>query len=138
MILSQIPHLYAKDILPKECQYVMCMENFAGILKYLLSWVWVDEGTIRGNGGSVFSMKALPLIIEFDGTIIFVVPHFVDHAVFHNARLAYQYLMHIARSDLKYRGFRDDRLSSFEYKQEANFVLYSRVLTADVHEYELL
>jgi ABC-type uncharacterized transport system fused permease/ATPase subunit len=46
--------------------------------------------------------------------------------------------MNIARSDLKYRGFRDDRLASFEYKQEANFLLYSRVSTADMHEYELL
>ena len=28
--------------------------------------------------------------------------------------------------------------SSFEYKHEADFLLYCRVLTADVHEYELL
>ena len=97
--------------------------------------VWVDEGTIRGNGGSVFSIKALPLIIELDGSIIPIAPYVVDHAVFHKARLAYQYLMHIARSDLKYRGFRDDRLSSFECKQEATFLLYFRALTADVHEY---
>ena len=46
--------------------------------------------------------------------------------------------MHIACADLKYRGFRDDRLTSFEYKQRANFLLYRRVLDADVHEYELL
>ena len=46
--------------------------------------------------------------------------------------------MHIARGDLKYRGFRDDRLASFEYKQEANLLLGERVLTADAHGYELL
>ena len=46
--------------------------------------------------------------------------------------------MEFARRDLKYRGFRDDRLASFEYKQQANVLLYTRVLTADVHEYDLL
>ena len=46
--------------------------------------------------------------------------------------------MNIARSDLKYRGFREDRLASFEYKQTAKFLLFSRVLQADVQEYELL
>ena len=91
------------------------------MLEYLLSWVWVDEDAIRGNGGSVFSIKALPLIIELDGSIITVAPYVVGQAVFQSSHLAYQYLMHIARSDLKYRGFRDDRLASFEYKQEANF-----------------
>ena len=28
-------------------------------------------------------------------------------------------LMQVATRDLKHRGFRDDRLASFEYKQEA-------------------
>ena len=46
--------------------------------------------------------------------------------------------MHIATSDLRYRGFRDDRMRSFECKQAANYMLYQRVLAADVHEYELL
>ena len=70
------------------------------MLEYLLSWVWVDEGTIRGNGGSVFSTKALPLIIEMDGSIIPIAPDVVDHVVFQNSRLAYQYHRHIARGDL--------------------------------------
>jgi hypothetical protein len=77
------------------------MENFAGMLEYLLSWVWVDEGTIRANGGAVFSIKALPLIIEIDGSIIEIAPYVAGQAVFHSSHLAYKYLMHIARSDLK-------------------------------------
>ena len=75
MVLSQIPHLHAKDILPKDCQYLVCMENFTGILEYLLSWVWIDEGTICGNGEAVFSTKALPLIIELDGSVIDIAPY---------------------------------------------------------------
>jgi len=138
MVLTQIPHLRAQDILPKDCQYLVCMENFAGMLEYLLSWVWVDENTIRGNGGAVFSIKALPLIIELDGSIIDIAPYVEGQAVFSTARLAHDYLMHIATSDLRYRGFRDDRIRSFQYKQEANLLLYQRVLTADIHEYELL
>ena len=46
--------------------------------------------------------------------------------------------MEFARRGLKYRGYHGDRLASFEYKQQANFLLYQRVLTADVHEYDLL
>ena len=114
MVLTQIPHLNAKDILPKEYQHLVCMENFAGMLEYLMSWTWVDENTIRASGGAVFSTKALPLIIELDGSIIPVAPYVADKALFPTSHLAYQYLMHIARSDLKYRGFRDDRLASFE------------------------
>ena len=117
MVLSQIPHLHAKDIMPNEYQHLVCMENFAGMLEYLLSWVWVDENTIRGNGGCVFSIKALPLIIETNGSIIEIAPYVAGQGVFQSAHHAYTYLMHIARSDLKYRGFRDDRLASFEYKQ---------------------
>merc|ERR1712110_1187298 len=58
--------------------------------------------------------------------------------VFATARHAYEYLMNLAVGDLKYRGFRDPRIASFQYKQEANYLLYTRVLAADVHEYELL
>ena len=117
---------------------MVCMENFAGMLEYLLSWVWVDENTIRGNGGAVSNTKALPLIIELDGSIIDTAPYVAGQAVFSTSRFAYQYLMHIATSDLRYRGFRDDRMRSFEYKQAVNYLLSQRALTANVHEYELL
>ena len=39
---------------------------------------------------------------------------------------------------MQYRGFRDDRVNSFDYKQEANFLLYRRVLASkDDHEFEM-
>ena len=34
MVLSQIPHFNAQDILPKDCQHVVRMHNFAGMLEY--------------------------------------------------------------------------------------------------------
>jgi hypothetical protein len=60
-------------------------------------------------------------------------------AVFRSDREAYEYLLWVAKRDLQYRGMRDDRMASFEYKQEANFLLYRRVLAcSDAHEYEML
>ena len=50
--------------------YLDCMQNFAGMLEYLLSWIWVDELTIRANGGAVFTVKALPFIVD-DKEILF-------------------------------------------------------------------
>ena len=75
MVLTQIPHLHAKYILPVKQQYLESMENFAGMLEYLLTWVWIDEATIRGNGECVFSIHALPLIIDAKGGIIEVAPY---------------------------------------------------------------
>ena len=94
--------------------------------------------TNRANGAAVFHVKALPFIIDDNGDIISVAPYVAGQPVFTTSRLAFQFLMNFATRDLKYRGFRDDRLASFEYKQEANFLLYVRVLTADSQEYELL
>ena len=52
---------------------------------------------------------------------------------------AFKYLVSIAKRDLQYRGMRDDRISCFEYKQEANFRLYRRVKSCtDEHEYAML
>ena len=45
----------------------------------------------------------------------------------------------MAQADLRYRGYRDDRLTCFEYKQEANFLLLERVQRCmDEAEYEVL
>ena len=114
MVLTQIPHLNAKDILPKEYQYLTTMENFVGMLEYLMSWVWVDEKTIRANGDCLFSIHALPLIIDDKGGIVDVAPYAAGQKVFgDDDHAAYEYLMHIAKSDLKYRGFRNNRLHTF-------------------------
>ena len=48
------------------------------------------------------------------------------------------YIMALAQRDLQYRGFRDHRVLSFEYKQEALYLLFGRVRRcADDHEFEL-
>ena len=48
-------------------------------------------------------------------------------------------MLQVAKRDLQYRGLRDDRLASFHYKQEANFLLHRRVRSAaDPAEYEML
>ena len=91
------------------------MQNFAGMLEYLLSWVWVDAGTIRANGGAVFSVKAVPFIIDDTGDIIPVAPYVAGQPLFPISRPAFAYRMPFARRDLKYRGFRDDRMANFEY-----------------------
>ena len=41
--------------------------------------------------------------------------------------------------DVEYRGFREERTSCFEQKQEANFLLYQRILQCECDaEYECL
>ena len=63
----------------------------------------------------------------------------VREPVFTDDYHAYVYLKSIAKRDLEYRGFRDDRVACFLYKQEANFLLYQRVQRCtDEHELELL
>ena len=53
--------------------------------------------------------------------------------------MAFKYLVTLARHDLQFRGFRDNRITCFLYKQEANLLLYRRTRTCeDDHEYELL
>ena len=52
-------------------------------------------------------------------------------AVFAHDKLAFAYMVSLVRRDLQFRGFRDDRLRSFSLKQEANFLLYRRVLQCD-------
>ena len=48
------------------------------------------------------------------------------------------YMMVLAKRDLEYRGFRDDRVSSFQYKQEALYLLFGRVQRCtDDHEFEM-
>ena len=52
---------------------------------------------------------------------------------------AFQYMLTLAVRDLQYRGMRDERTGCFEQKQQANFLLYRRVLHCDSEElYECL
>ena len=88
MVLTQIPHLNAKDILPKEYKHLVCMENFVGMLEYLMSWEWLDESSICGAGGCRFSIHALPLIVDQKGCIVVIAPYVAGGRVFSDAALA--------------------------------------------------
>ena len=138
-VLTQIPQLCADDILPKEYQHLDCMKNWAGMLEYLCTWKWQDVDVISGGSGILFRVCALPLLVEDGGEVQGVGRYSEGMSVFGSDRDAYEYLVRLARRDLQYRGFRDERVICFEYKSEANFLLYRRVRAAsDEHEYKML
>ena len=87
----------------------------------------------------MFRVCALPLLVEDGGEPLGVGRYSEGMSVFGSDRDAYEYLVRLARRDLQYRGFRDERVICFEYKSEANFLLYRRVRAAlDEHEYRML
>ena len=88
-VLTQIPHLHAADILPQSIRYLQVMQNFAGMIEYLMSWVWASPGCIRARGGAVFSINALPLLIDDEGTIVPPGSYECEASVFRNAHGAY-------------------------------------------------
>ena len=151
--LTQIPHLHAADLLLRQYQYLDSMQNFVGIIEYLMTWEWAtplpgDEGDItvyarvpRDDGTLLqFRIAALPFLIDNEGAKVAVGTAVIPgNAVFSSDKHALQYLVQIAKRDLQYRGMRDDRISSFAIKQEANFLLYQLVRKCDnAAEYESL
>ena len=117
------------------------MQNFAGMLEYLLGWRWwTESGIVRTHTGFIFSASALPFRIDDAGEILRLGSEYLASvAVFASRRDAFFYIRSIAKRDLQYRGFRDDRVRCFEHKQEANFLLYRRILQCpDADEYECL
>ena len=50
-----------------------------------------------------------------------------DAAVFSSEGAAFQYVDALMQRDLKYRGFRDDRITTFKYRTGALFNLYESV-----------
>ena len=135
-VITQIPHANVSDILPKK-KCLDCMQNFFGMLEYLQSWVWAGDGIIKA-AGCTFRVSALPLVCGIDGELLTLGDCIVGQHVFKDDSACFEYLMLIAKRDLQYRGFRDDRVNSFEYKHEANFLLHQRVLAAkDELEFEL-
>ena len=120
-------------------QHLECMQNFAGALEYLSSWTWESAGIIRAYGGIRFSIGALPLVADERGALEEVGRYSQGSAVFPSVAAASQYLLTLAERDLKYRGFRDDRLSTFQYRMEALNALHEQVrCCTDAHEYAML
>jgi hypothetical protein len=38
--LTQIPHVSSKQILPQDLKHLVSMQNFVGMIEYLMSWTW--------------------------------------------------------------------------------------------------
>ena len=137
-VSTQIPHAKPEDILPTE-KYLHTMINFFGMIDYVWSWTWAETpGTIRAKGGVVFELKALPLLLTEENEVWDLRQGEPGDSVFTSERAAFVYMMALAKRDLEYRGFSDDRVLSFQYKQEALYLLFGRVRRCtDDHEFEM-
>ncbi len=144
-VLTPIPHQSASELLPRDHRYLQTMQNFAGMIDYLMTWRWDDkrEGMITSSGRTkactVFSVEALPLCVGDDGARESVGVYVAGAQVFAAEQAAFDYIKMLARRDLQYRGFRDDRVRCFGYKQDAGFLLHQRVRSCrDAEELEML
>ena len=143
--MTQLPHSKPEQLQPNEFKFIEPMRNFAGMMEYLLSWTWRGEGVVEARGGAKFDIAALPLVVPERGEACSMPMPFADgERVFKadgeaTAYLkAFEYIERLAVLDLQYRGFRDERIASFQWKQRANLLLFEKVLAyTDGHEYEM-
>jgi len=99
-----------------------------------------EPGQVSASADVHFELKALPLLVDNEGGVKKVGTAYVfGQPIFSSDQQAFLYLLDLAKRDLQYRGTRDERLSTFEYKQHANFLLYRNCArcTSDA-EYEYL
>ena len=113
-VLTQIPHQYPQDLLPRG-RHLTSMQNFAGMLEYLCSWVWRAEGIVESSGGCLVSTGSLPFLIDDAGQPLHLGEYVAGRSVFTTEAEAYNYILDIAARDLQYRGFRDDRVANFRH-----------------------
>ena len=93
-VLTQIPHTDASDLLPQgKC--IECMQNFFGMLEYLASWSWAQEGVIKSDRGAQFRTSALPLCVDDDGDEEPVAKYAAGARVFLSADDCFEYLLRI-------------------------------------------
>ena len=93
-VLTQIPHINAADLLPQG-KYLECMQNFFGVLEYLGSWSWAQEGVIKSDRGAQFRTSALPLCVDDDGDEEPVAKYAAGARVFPSADDCFEYLLRI-------------------------------------------
>ena len=125
-VLTQIPHQYPQDLLPRG-RHLTSMQNFAGMLEYLRSWVWRAEGIVESSGGCLVSTGSLPFLIDDAGQPLHLGEYVAGRSVFTTEAEAYNYILDIAARDLQYRGFRDDRVANFRHDTSSQ-KLVARVL----------
>jgi len=113
-VLTQIPHRYPRDLLPVG-RHLTSMQNFAGMLEYLCSWVWRAEGVVESSSGCLVSTGSLPFLIDDVGEPKSLGEYVAGRAVFATEAESYNYILEIAARDLQYRGYRDDRVANFRH-----------------------
>ena len=64
---------------------------------------------------TVFKPSALPLEVGLNGEVVAVGAYKLNNPVFADDKAAFDYMLRIAKRDLQLRGFRDDRITSFEF-----------------------
>ena len=115
------------------------MQNTVGLIEYLGTWRWLEADVIEARGGVVCKLAALPLLVDDAGKVLSPGEYAEGAPVFAGDRAAFDYMCALSRRDLQHRGFRDDRVATWEYKCEANYLLLQRVVrAADDHEYAML
>ena len=72
------------------------------------------------------------MVVDDKGEVVRVGTEYAPGAsVFPTDKDAFLYGLALAKRDLQYRGFRDERIGCFHHKQEANFLLYRHVRDCD-------
>ena len=77
------------------------MINFAGMLEYLGSWRWHNPQQVKAASDIVFEVAALPYLIDDEGGIQALAPYVEGGAVFASGRVAFEYILAIAKRDLQ-------------------------------------
>ena len=142
MVVNKKSHHSNKALLPSKTYHLECMQNFVGLVEYLCSWQWKAPGVVCTADGFIFEESALPLVVSDKGdkqTVSDFSSGEVGAKVFMDDKEAFVFLMILATRDLQYRGFRDERVTCFQHKQDASFLLYRHVANiTDLHEYKCL
>ena len=139
MIVFRTLYLRPEDILPRSGRHLDTMVNFAGMLEYLSSWVWREEGVVETTFGCIFDTASLPLLLDAQGEPQALSCSGAGERVFQDEEQAYGYIVRLASKDLEYRGFRQDRVANFQRKQDASMLLQRRVRNCrDDAEYFML
>ena len=91
-VLTQAPHQCPQDFLPVG-RHLASMANFAGMLEYLSSWVWNEEGVVASGSGCVVSVTSLPFLIDDLGQPISLGECVAGRLVFATEADSYRYLL---------------------------------------------
>jgi hypothetical protein len=69
--LTTLPHVHPKQLLPDKAKHLASMQNFVGMIEYLMTWKLFDEpGIVTTSYDLRFRIAALPLLIGDEGPIL--------------------------------------------------------------------